>query len=126
GCVFLPMHWGKLGDTDLHRANNLTNPLVDPISKEPDFKFCAVQVVPYKKPFERIVIVGAGAGAFGFIKAFREINTTDEITVISNGNLPFYNRVMLAHYVSGDQQWGHLVKLRDGQEETVCTISQPR
>lgn len=126
GCVFLPMHWGKLGDTDLHRANNLTNPLLDPISKEPDFKFCAVQVVPYEKPFERIVIVGAGAGAFGFVKAFREINTRDEITVISNENLPFYNRVMLPHYVSGDQQWEELVKMRDEEEKNVYNINHIR
>lgn len=116
GCVFLPMHWGKTDETDLHRVNNLTNPLVDPISKEPDFKFCAVQVVPYKKPFERIVIVGAGAGALGFIKAYRQNNTTDELTVISNENLPFYNRVMLPHYLSGEQQWDELIKMRDEEE----------
>ena len=126
GCVFLPMHWGKFSDTDLHRANNLTNPLVDPISKEPDFKYCAVQVAPYKKPVEHIVIVGAGAGAFGFVKAFREINTTDQITVISNEDLPFYNRVMLPHYVSGDQQWEELVKMRDEEEKSVYAIQHIR
>src|SRR5690606_5995730 len=80
----------------------------------------------YKKPFERIVIVGAGAGAFGFVKAFREINTTDEITVISNENLPFYNRVMLPHYVSGDQQWEELVKMRDEEEKNVYDINHIR
>ena len=36
---FLPMHWGKILNSDLNRANNLTNNLVDPKSKEPDFKF---------------------------------------------------------------------------------------
>jgi ferredoxin-nitrate reductase len=44
GVVFLPMHWGKILGSDLNRSNNLTNNLLDPISKEPDFKFCAVQV----------------------------------------------------------------------------------
>ena len=44
GVVFLPMHWGKILNSDLNRANNLTNNLVDPKSKEPDFKFSAVQV----------------------------------------------------------------------------------
>jgi ferredoxin-nitrate reductase len=39
GVVFLPMHWGKILNNDLNRANNLTHNLVDPISKEPDFKF---------------------------------------------------------------------------------------
>ncbi|WP_262248556.1 nitrate reductase [Parapedobacter soli] len=126
GCVFLPMHWGKLWGSDLNRTNNLTNPLLDPISKEPDFKFCAVQVTPYRKPFERIVIVGAGAGAFGFVKTFRELNNTDEITVFSNEDLPFYNRVMLPHYVSGDQQWGELVKMQDEEEHGVYQIKHIR
>src|SRR5690606_8435995 len=95
--VLPPRRWGNPGGAGVSRANNLTNPLVDPISKEPDFKFCAVQVALYRKKPERIVIVGAGAGAFGFVKAFREINKTDEITVFSNEDLPFYNRVMLPH-----------------------------
>ncbi|MEC3878219.1 molybdopterin-dependent oxidoreductase [Parapedobacter sp. 10938] len=126
GCVFLPMHWGKRWESDLNRANNLTNPLLDPISKEPDFKFCAVHVAPYKKTFERIVIVGAGAGAFGFVKAFRAINTVDDITVLSNEDLPFYNRVMLPHYVSGDQQWRELVKMQDAEEQDVYRINHIR
>ena len=45
GVVFLPMHWGKILNSDLNRANNLTNNLTDPVSKEPDFKFTRVRVV---------------------------------------------------------------------------------
>ncbi|SJN45635.1 Assimilatory nitrate reductase large subunit [Sphingobacterium sp. JB170] len=116
GVVFLPMHWGKVRDSDLLRANNLTNDLLDPVSKQPDFKYCAVRVQPYKKAKERIVIVGAGAGAFGFVKSYRALNTVDEIIVFSNENLPFYNRVMLPHYVSGEMQWEQLIKMQDEQE----------
>ena len=61
GVVFLPMHWGKENNSDYARANNITNNLYDPISKEPDFKFSAVEVRKYKKPNEKIIIVGAGA-----------------------------------------------------------------
>ncbi len=43
GVCFLPMHWGKILNSTLGRANNLTNSLVDPRSKEPDFKFSAVR-----------------------------------------------------------------------------------
>ena len=50
GVIFLPMHWGKILNNDLNRANNLTNDLIDPVSKEPDFKYCAVSVGRYKKP----------------------------------------------------------------------------
>jgi ferredoxin-nitrate reductase len=117
GVVFLPMHWGKILGSDLNRANNLTNNHVDPLSKEPDFKYCAVSVAHYVKPVHRIVIAGAGAGAFGFVKSYRELNTTDEIIVFSKENYPFYNRVMLPDYISGEQRWEQLVKMSDEDEK---------
>ncbi|KHJ37607.1 nitrate reductase [Pedobacter glucosidilyticus] len=116
GVVFLPMHWGKILGNDLNRANNITNDLLDPISKEPDFKYCAVKVTKYQKPEQKIVIIGAGAGAFGFVKAYREINQEDAITIFSKENFPFYNRVMLPDYISGEQGWEQLVKMTDEEE----------
>jgi len=38
GVVFLPMHWGKVLQSTAARANNITSDLVDPYSKEPEFK----------------------------------------------------------------------------------------
>ncbi len=116
GVVFLPMHWGKILGSDLNRANNVTSDLLDPISKEPDFKYCAVDVQKYRKPFQRIVVIGAGAGAYGFVKSYREINGNDEITVFSKEDFPFYNRVMLPDYISGTQSWQQLVKMKDSEE----------
>ena len=116
GVVFMPMHWGKLLGNDLNRTNNITNDLVDPVSKEPDFKFCAVDLQKYKKSFQRLVVIGAGAGAFGFVKAYREINSEDEIIIFSKENFPFYNRVMLPDYISGEQSWEQLVKMKDEEE----------
>ena len=116
GVVFLPMHWGKILNSDLNRANNLTNKLLDPKSKQPDFKFSAVQVQPYKKPVQKIVIIGAGAGAFGFIRSYRAVNTEDEIVVFSKENQPFYNRVLLPDYISGAQPWEQLVKMKTEEE----------
>lgn len=117
GVLFLPMHWGKILNNDLNRANNLTNNLIDPISKEPDFKFSAVQVKRYRKPKQKIIVVGAGAGAFGFVKSYRVLNAEDEIVVFSKENFPFYNRVMLPDYISGVQQWHHLIKMKDDEEK---------
>jgi ferredoxin-nitrate reductase len=125
GVVFLPMHWGKILGSDLNRANNLTSTIVDPISKEPDFKYCAVTVEKYKKDFQRIVIIGAGAGAHGFVRSYREINKEDHITVFSKENLPFYNRVMLPDYISGTQKWEQLVKMK-GEEEPEYNIRHLR
>lgn len=116
GVVFLPMHWGKILGSDLNRVNNVTSDQVDPISKEPDFKYCAVNIVKYKKPFQRIVVIGAGAGAYGFVKSYRALNPHDEITIFSKENFPFYNRVMLPDYISGEQQWEQLVKMKDEEE----------
>lgn len=113
GVVFLPMHWGKQLEIDLNRTNNLTNTLVDPISKEPDFKFTIVSVTKYVKPFEKIAVVGAGAAAFRFIQNYREINTTDEIVVFSNEENPFYNRVLLPEYLTAELSWEQLLKIKE-------------
>jgi ferredoxin-nitrate reductase len=116
GVVFIPMHWGKILGNDLNRVNNITNNKVDPVSKEPDFKFCAVSIQKYKKPRQRVVVIGAGAGAYGFVKSYREINHDDEIVIFSKENFPFYNRVMLPDYISGVQSWDQLIKMKESDE----------
>jgi ferredoxin-nitrate reductase len=125
GVVFLPMHWGKQLGSDLNRANNVTSGALDPLSKEPDLKFCAVQVVKYAKPRQRIVIIGAGAGAHGFVRSYRALNQEDELIIFSKEDQPFYNRVMLPDYISGHQSWAQLVKMQD-HEEPAHTIDLRR
>ncbi len=123
GLCFLPMHWGKILNSTNARSNNLTNSLIDPRSKEPDFKFSAVQVVAYQKTAEKIIIIGAGSAALGFINAYRNVSAgqglasaqTDDIHVFSKEINPFYNRVLLPDYISGAQTWPQLVKLRDDE-----------
>lgn len=110
--VFLPMHWGKQLDNDLNRTNNLTNILVDPISKEPDFKYTTVAIKKYVKPVEKIAVIGAGAAAFRFIQNYRELNSVDEIIVFSNEENPFYNRVLLPEYVTAELSWEQLQKIK--------------
>jgi assimilatory nitrate reductase catalytic subunit len=39
--VFMPFHWGGSGS-----ANLVTNPALDPVSKMPEFKVCAVRLEP--------------------------------------------------------------------------------
>jgi anaerobic selenocysteine-containing dehydrogenase len=43
GTVFLPFHWTRL-DGAWKPANNLTHGAVDPVSKQPELKHCAVRV----------------------------------------------------------------------------------
>ncbi|WP_298765284.1 nitrate reductase [uncultured Polaribacter sp.] len=115
GVVFMPMHWGKILGNDFGRANNLTNNLVDPISKEPDFKFSAVQVTKYKKQHQKVCIIGAGAAAYRFVQSYRERNTEDELTIFSKEENSFYNRVLLPEYVSEELSWKELEKLKKGE-----------
>jgi ferredoxin-nitrate reductase len=117
GVVFLPMHWGKVLKNDLNRTNNLTNNLIDPKSKEPDFKFSAVEVSLYKKAKQKIIVIGAGAGSCGFVKSYRALNTDDTIEVFSKENFPFYNRVLLPDYISGALPWNNLVKMTAEEEQ---------
>ena len=119
GVVFLPMHWGKVLGNDYGRANNLTTSIVDPISKEPDFKFSAVQVSKYKKKKQKICIIGAGTAAYRFIQSYREHNTEDEIIVFSKEPDPFYNRVLLPEYVNEELKWEQLQKMREGSMESL-------
>lgn len=116
GVVFMPMHWGLILKSDLNRVNNLTNNLVDPLSKEPDFKFSAVEVKLYKKPHQKIIVIGAGAGACGFVKSYRALNAEDDIEIFSKENFPFYNRVLLPDYIIGTLPWHNLIKMSDSEE----------
>jgi len=112
GVVFMPMHWGKILGNDFGRANNLTNTLIDPISKTPDYKYSAVEVVKYQKVKQKICIVGAGAAAYRFAKSYRDHNEEDELLVFSKEKNPFYNRVLLPEYVSDELTWEELEKVK--------------
>jgi formate dehydrogenase alpha subunit len=43
GVVFMPFHWAE------GAANTLTNPALDPISKIPEYKVCAVSIEPFDR-----------------------------------------------------------------------------
>ncbi|SDW44054.1 ferredoxin-nitrate reductase [Lutibacter oricola] len=119
GVVFLPMHWGKIRGNDFGRANNLTNNLIDPVSKEPDYKYSAVQVSKHKKEKEKICVIGAGAAAYRFVQTYRTLNAEDEISIFSKEEDPFYNRVLLPEYINEDLSWEQLQKLKKGEVEKL-------
>ncbi|MEQ9304373.1 MAG: FAD-dependent oxidoreductase [Marinoscillum sp.] len=122
GVVFLPMHWGKKLGHDLSRANNLTSDTVDPKSKQPGFKFSAVQVTLHQTPQKKIVVIGAGAAAYRFVNTYRDFNREDQIHVFSKEEWPFYNRVLLPDYVNESKQWEELVKYT-GEELNQLDLS---
>ncbi len=125
GVVFIPMHWGKIINSDIGRVNNLTSNRVDPISKEPDFKFSAVEVKKYKKERQKICVIGAGAAAYRFVKTYRKSNQEDDIKVFSKEKNPFYNRVLLPEYISKELTWDQLEKLKAGEVEKLNIALHP-
>ncbi len=110
GVVFLPMHWGTRLGGERGRANNLTSSIVDPMSKEPDLKYAAVQVRKFDPPPQRILIVGAGAGALGFVSAHRRARPQDRLEIFGEEPEAIYNRVALPHFIDGSQPWHELVR----------------
>lgn len=119
GVIFLPMHWGKIFLRDDARANNLTSFRVDPISKEPDFKFSVVEVRRFVKPAEKIIVAGAGAASFRFLCSYRALNRDDQVQVFSKEKYPFYNRVLLPEYVNDTLKWEKLLKFQEGEFERL-------
>lgn len=115
GVAFMPMHFGKILNSTYGRANNLTQTLIDPISKEPDFKYSAIEVFKYEKEKQKICVIGGGAAAYRFVQTYRENNTTDEIEVFSLEETPFYNRVLLPEYVNEEMTWEQLQKIKEGE-----------
>ena len=115
GVVFLPMHWGKRFNNSLGRANNITSPQVDPISKEPDFKFAAVEVQSLKTTDDKktIIVIGAGAASYKFIEEYRSLNENDEIIVFSKEESTFYNRIFLPDYMHRAKSWSSLQLVSD-------------
>jgi ferredoxin-nitrate reductase len=100
GVVFLPMHWGKMAGRSFARANNLTGWLIDPVSKQPDFKYSAVQVRRYHKKPGKIVIAGESRGIITFIKQLRALGVADSIVWIQDSTEDlFYNQDEMIGYL---------------------------
>ncbi len=64
GLVFLPMHWGEMTARG-GRANNLTQSVVDPVSKEPEFKHSAVQVERFEPAWRGMMLMAGQKTTLG-------------------------------------------------------------
>ncbi|MCK6489599.1 MAG: FAD-dependent oxidoreductase, partial [Planctomycetes bacterium] len=108
GTVFLPMHWGPLLGGAEGRINAVTSDRCDPVSREPDLKYAAVEVRRWHPPSRRIVVVGAGAAALAFCQAHAAACPDDRLTVLGAEPEAFYDRVQLPHLVAGTRRWDEL------------------
>ena len=108
GTFFLPMHWQSNFNLGKTCANSLTSKLIDPVSKEPEFKFSAVNIKKIKRKSKKIVVIGAGAASLEFIQKYRENNKTDTLVVFGKEIHNFYNRIFLPKYLSGKYDWDNI------------------
>jgi ferredoxin-nitrate reductase len=106
GVLFLPMHWSKSLQHGDARANLLTSSVVDPRSKEPDFKYAAVAVSKVSALPGRVIVAGGGTAALAFVQAYRKRNQQDEIIVFGRESCGFYNRILLPDLIGGECGWG--------------------
>jgi ferredoxin-nitrate reductase len=119
GVVFLPMHWGKqLNGTD-GRANAVTRSDIDPMSKQPAYKYTPVRVKKVKKEKERVIVVGAGASARQFVESYRKQNEDDRLLIFGREPHGFYNRVLLPEYISEHRDWENLRTAEDDIEDRL-------
>ena len=105
GTVFLPMHWQSSFNRGRNCTNILTSDLIDPISKEPEFKLSAVNISKIVQKKKKIIIIGAGAAALEFIQCYRKRNKEDELVIFGRENYDFYNRILLPEYLDGKSEW---------------------
>jgi assimilatory nitrate reductase catalytic subunit len=68
GVVFIPMHWGArfLGGESRRGVNELTLGALDPSSRQPEFKHCAVRVERAQLPW-RLVAFGNSRDVFSLV-----------------------------------------------------------
>ncbi|MDX8413831.1 MAG: molybdopterin-dependent oxidoreductase [Mariprofundales bacterium] len=64
GVAFLPMHWGEMTARG-GRANNVTQAVVDPISKEPEFKHTAVQIECFDPAWRGMMLMAGKKRSLG-------------------------------------------------------------
>lgn len=56
GVAFLPMHWGEM-TANRGRVNSLMQSVVDPISKEPEFKHAAIQLARFESSWRGLMLI---------------------------------------------------------------------
>ncbi|MFF8656045.1 molybdopterin oxidoreductase family protein [Streptomyces huasconensis] len=72
--VFMPFHWAGEG-----RANSLTHPALDPVSRMPEFKVCAVRLEPVESP--------SGPGAAASTDTAEAVAPTDTTRAVGGPGL---------------------------------------
>ena len=107
GVAFAPFHWGALHlEPGAGAVNAVTAPYLDPVSRQPELKACAVRVEPVRaappRSGRQLVIVGAGMAGMAVAEAVLAHDDSWQVTVVGREPDAPYNRVLLSQALAGD------------------------
>ena len=123
GQVFMPFHFAETN------ANQVTQSAFDPISREPNYKQCAVSVQLSVSPKERrsqryaaeegtpgggelvkkLVVVGNGMAGIACVEQILRHSPKFEITIFGDETHVNYNRILLSSVLAGEKSSDDIV-----------------
>jgi ferredoxin-nitrate reductase len=119
GVAFAPFHWGsRNAPAGGGQANAATNPVVDPVSKQPELKAAAVRIEPvaegaaarrrpggHRSP-RRLVVIGTGMAGMETVQELRKRAEPGAWKVTMLGEEPGtpYNRILLSKLLAGEAE----------------------
>ncbi|HET8813358.1 MAG TPA: molybdopterin-dependent oxidoreductase [Solirubrobacterales bacterium] len=118
GVAFVPFHWGsRNAPAGGGQANAATNPVVDPVSKQPELKAAAVRIEPVAETAvaarprpatrpRRLVVIGTGMAGLETVQELRNRAPEDAWRVTMLGEEPGtpYNRILLSKLLAGETE----------------------
>jgi len=113
GCCFVPIHWNDMFGNDL-AINAATSEAVDPISKQPEFKFCAVRLNKVDAPTKKLEQSEASQESFTVAQeAYLENFSKDLLALTDEKKLP--RRIAIpnaAPFTEQQREWleNHLLR----------------
>ena len=110
GVAFAPFHWGALhAPAGAGQANAVTVSEVDPVSRQPELKACAVAVSPASRGrstgtrTRRLVVIGTGMTGLEAVEELlrRRPDGSWRVTMLGEEPGPAYNRIQLSRLLAG-------------------------
>ena len=104
GQVFMPFHFFETN------VNEVTQSAFDPISREPNYKQCAVRVERSgAQHMKRLVVVGNGMAGVACVEHILKRNPDFEITIFGDETHVNYNRILLSMVLAGEKSADEIV-----------------
>ena len=108
----MPFHWAEFN------ANQVTQSAFDPISREPNYKQCAVRVERAATSangdhgdtrMKHLVVVGNGMAGVACVEQILKYQPSFEITIFGDETHVNYNRILLSSVLAGERSEDEIV-----------------